>query len=121
AAASARDHAPRRFASDLKRGGEMRFEDSAPFAGRDIDHRFAQLVSSIVDEDVDREAFGVEMLEGGANSRFVRYVKGADEDAAAVGLDGLRSGRQFFLIAAVEDDGSAARRKRARHPEAKAV
>ena len=98
AAASALDHAPRRFASDLECGGEMRFQDPAPFAGRDVEHRFAQLVSGIVDEDVDREALAVEMLEGGADGRFVRDVEGARKDAAAVRFEGLRRGRQFFLV-----------------------
>ncbi len=45
--------------------------------GLDIEHRFAQLVPGVVDEDVDREALGVEMLESGADGRFVRDVERA--------------------------------------------
>ncbi len=121
AAASARDHPPRRLAADLKRGGEMRFQDPAPFAGRDIDHRFAELVSGIVDEDVDREAFGVEMLECRADRRFVGDVKCARRHAMARRLEGLGGRSQFALVPAVENERRAGPREASRHCEPKTV
>ena len=84
-----------------------------------IDHRFAQLDSGIVDEDVDREAFGVEMLERGDDRRFVGDVEGARLDAYGRRFaKDFAASASFFSSRPLRTIVSAGRRKAARHCEA---
>ena len=121
AAAPARDHPPGRLAPDLERAGEMGLDDAAPFVGLELEHRLPELEPGVVDEDVDLDARGVEMLEGGENRAFVGDIEGPRRRVPPVRLEGLGDCRQLALVAAVEDDSRAGRRKAARDRQPEAV
>ena len=99
----------------------MGLDDPAPFVGLEVEHRLAELESGIVDEDVDLDALGVEMLEGAKNRRFVGDVERARQRAQPFRLEGLGDRGQFPLIAAVENDFRPGRREAPRHREPEAV
>ena len=112
-----RDHATRRFAADLERGGEVGLDDAPPVIGREFNHWLAQLDAGVVDEDVDGDALGVEALERAPDRRLVRDVERARQHPKAFSLEGLRRRRELRPVAPVEHDRSARLGETFRHRE----
>ena len=95
--------------------------NAAPFVGFEIHHGLAELNAGVVDEDVDVDAGGVEMLESRENRFLIGDVEGVRFDLMpSVGkrLGGLR---QLLLVAAIENDCGARRRETPRHRQPKTV
>ena len=64
--------------------------------------------AGVVDENVDLDARGVEMLEGGEDRRFVGDVEGARVRRLCPSVrERLGGARELLLVAAVENDRGA--------------
>jgi hypothetical protein len=97
----------------------MDIDNATPFVGFEVHHWLAELNAGVVDENVDVDARGVELLKGGDDRLFVRDVKGARCDIMPVIRNRLGRAGQFLLVAAVENDCRARRREAPRHCEPK--
>ena len=82
----------------------MDIDNTAPFVGFEIDHRLAELNAGVVDENVDFNAGGVEMLESGENRLFVRDVESVRFDLMPSVRKSLGGLGELVLVAAVEND-----------------
>ena len=85
----------------------MDFDNAAPFIGRKIHHRLAELNPGVVDQDVDLDALDVEMLECRENRLFLGDVEGARFDLLPSFRKRLSYAGQLLLVAAVENDSRA--------------
>ena len=99
----------------------MGLDHAAPFVGLELEHRLPELEPGVVDQDVDFDARGVEMLEGGENRGFVGDVEGACVRAPGFRLEGFGDVRELLLVAAVEDNFGPGRRETFRHGEPEPV
>src|ERR1700735_3564183 len=97
----------------------MDIDNPAPFLGFEIDHGLAELNAGVVDENVDRNALCVEMLEGRQDRALIGDVEGTRADLLPGIRKRFRGVRELRLVAAVENDGGACGGKAARHGKTK--
>jgi hypothetical protein len=101
------DHALGGLAPDHEGRGQVGVDHALPIGGGELDHRLAELDAGIVDEDVDRDAGGVEAFESAQHRCLVRDVEGGGLGLMPGGAELGDSFRDADGIGAVDQDAGA--------------